>query len=279
MSLPVLLLLTSEQCGHCARIRSHSKGIICPSLKKGSTAADYKKINGFDPPPISFLPSHKFDVDFCRDMITAGKGPLPKFRLMLVHLATMANSWSQNGVVEISIIQLIDEGIIQTVFKPSPEGTIHESYKITTKVENLFPKPRIDKVDWTTTVKVNIPIGIIEYCYFFPALLAFSGEQWNQCLSKNVPIYGVVNGIGTIQRLPFGSDKLQPDGTPKQVTVMSYAAFVAKIESGETSLEIPPDAMVAAPPTPPSTPSAPAGTKSAKVCTGQVLKLKPATRW
>jgi hypothetical protein len=273
MSLPVIVFLTSKVCSVCEKIRSPSKGKICPLAKTGEDTNAYAKRLGF-PLAMTFPGDGRFEVDFFRKIITGGSGKGPaQYRVYCIQLETMAATWTENNVTEISIAELDGDGVKQTIFSSKGGKTHQESIKITDKVTKILD--RQETVDWTTTIDVYVPKGLVGYCWFFPAFLVFSGTLWDNSLKNKLPLYGIINGAQTKKVSPWGVDI--PSGQP---SIVSIFEFLKKINEKILSLEAPPP-----PPAPLAVPlpiktieTIPLIKSGGHVCGVGTIKLTPATR-
>lgn len=269
MALPMVVLATSAVCGVCERIRKPTDGKLTPLALKDEKPAAYEKRVGY-PPAVTFPGFGQYDVAFFRQLIMGGKDGPAKFRVCLLQFANMNGTWKENSVIEISIIELDGDGVKQTMFKPSGDKTSLESYRINSKQQKIIS--RTDPVQWSTTVSVYVPNGIIRYLFFFPAFYFFDGGLWDEAIKTSGPLYGLVNGLSTIQSTPWGI------ASSEQPKIINTLEMTSRLVSNPQELLPPPEAKPDVVPAEKPAAGAASSAASFNVCAGG-LRLQPASRF
>jgi hypothetical protein len=188
MSFHIAVLVTSERCGHCTRMRG-SEGIL---LSK-------KQITEKNVPPNVPGGMH-YDANFMKKLVNAGTEQ-PKLRIMNVHYKTFNPS---EGVANISVFTLEPDSksIRQTLIKENGGKTVMDIYVIG-DVGKKIQSQNLD-IPWEDTLKTYIPVNLPSYAFFYPTLSIFHYEAWLHSVQKNEPVYGYVNGLPTRDEIPYG---------------------------------------------------------------------------
>ncbi len=189
MSFHIAVLVTSERCGHCTRMRG-PEGIL---LSK-------KQITEKNIPPNVPGGMH-YDANFMKKLVTAGTEH-PKLRLMNVHYKTFNPT---EGVANISVFTLEPDSksIRQTIIKENGGKTTMDIY-IIGDVGKKLQSQNLD-IPWEDTLKTYIPVNLPSYAFFYPTLSIFHYEAWLHAVQKNEPVYGYVNGLPTREEAPYGA--------------------------------------------------------------------------
>jgi hypothetical protein len=221
MSLPVILVITSQRCGHCVRMRG-----------------DGRLNSSFDGESQSSLPGgYGYDDTFIRKLISANPAAVPKndntypakYRVYNLHLSKMGGP--DNEVLEIIEFELKTGGTIEErIYKKNNSNTDIEIYTVSS-TNKPSTKLHHTSTPWLDTIKNMIPSGYVNYLHFFPMILYFSAGAWDRALREGGPIYGYINGAETSQTPPYGP-------APKQtnIQVVDPVILAASFIKGEKAL-------------------------------------------
>lgn len=182
MALPVLVIATSQQCGHCRNFRGNGK------LEQSANLATLK--------------GQQWGPAMFKQLLTGGSGSKPKLRVLEIHMPRLGD---QKLTDALSISEFLLEGgeVRQRLFTPSTDG------KVLLTVDKAAPVETNAK-DWPTFVNSMIPADFLNFTLVWPSWLFFSGDNWNAALQKRAPLYGYVGGLDTVPN---------PDGTGWKVTI------------------------------------------------------------
>jgi hypothetical protein len=226
----VLVLLTSERCGHCRNMRGSGRLLSQTEIKR-----DNKQPN---------IPGgNHYDAVFMKKLITAEVGNTAKLRVINIHYKTFNPA---EGVMDYNVFTLDGDGVTvkQTMIKEKDgigQMTLYavgESGKVVL-IEDI-------NTPWSDFCKKNIPVNISNYAFFYPSLILFEGKAWTEGLDKGTPIYGHLNGFETKNEIPYG-------GVPgQQPNVLDFGKFVKQFFDGTKELRGSPIAVAPVPiaPTP-----------------------------
>ena len=189
MSFHIAVLVTSERCGHCTRMRG-PEGILLS--KKQITEKNI---------PQNVPGGMHYDANFMKKLVTAGTEH-PKLRIMNVHYKTFNPT---EGVSNISVFTLEPDSksIRQTIIKENGGKTTMDIYVIGDTGKKLQSQ-NLD-IPWEDTLKTYIPVNLPSYAFFYPTLSIFHYEAWLHSVQKNEPVYGYVNGLPTREEAPYGA--------------------------------------------------------------------------
>jgi hypothetical protein len=188
MSFHIAVLVTSEKCGHCTRMRG--EGILLTKKQ-----IEEKKI------PPNVPGGMHYDANFMKKLIVAGTDSA-KLRIMNIHYKSFNPS---EGVTNISVFTLEPDSksIRQTMIKENNGKTTMDIYVIgdvgkKIQTQNL-------EIKWEDTLKTYIPVNLPNYSFFYPTLSIFHFESWLNAVQKNEPVFGYINGLPTREESPYGA--------------------------------------------------------------------------
>lgn len=216
MSLPVILIITSQRCGHCVKMRGDGH------LHSSFTG----------PAPSSMPGGHSYDDTFIRKLITAdptgahksNEQPTPKYRLYNLHLASMGGP--DNEVLELLEYVVKSGGSVEERIYKKNSSSGNTDVEIYTVNPTTVPVSKLHQTttSWADTVKTMIPSGYTSYLYFFPMVLFFTSQVWDRGLRDGAPIYGYINGMETSPTPPYGPVKSsQPNVSDPIILAASFA--------------------------------------------------------
>jgi hypothetical protein len=188
MSFHIAVLVTSEKCGHCTRMRGD--GVLLSKKQ-----IDEKKLQPTVPGGMHY------DANFMKKMVTAGTDSA-KLRLMNIHYKSFNPS---EGIANISVFTLEPDSksIRQTLIRENDGKTSMDIYVIG-DVGKKIQSQNIE-MKWEDTLKTYIPVNLPSYALFYPTLAIFHYESWLNAVQKNEPVYGHVNGLPTREESPYGA--------------------------------------------------------------------------
>jgi hypothetical protein len=188
MSFHIAVLVTSEKCGHCTRMRG--EGILLTKKQ-----IDEKKI------PPNVPGGMHYDANFMKKLILAGTDG-PKLRIMNVHYKSFNPT---EGITNISVFTLEPDSksVRQTMIKENGGKTAMDIYVIG-EVGKKIQSQNLE-IKWEDTLKTYIPNNLPNYSLFYPTLGIFHYESWLNSVQKNEPVYGYINGLPTREEAPYGA--------------------------------------------------------------------------
>lgn len=182
MSLPVILIVTSQQCGHCVNMRKD--GLIqspdAPVSIKGTGNINWA-----------------WNEKFFQKLLRGGSDTGPaKFRVYEVHLATM----DPNGaVMEMAEFSLTKEGKVQRIGYYNKDGKLGVissiGYKQTKPPMDIVPNKTLNGM-----VDSKIPRAYRNLVLVFPSWIFVNGNVWDSAIGKDTPFYGYVGGLVVIKK-------------------------------------------------------------------------------
>jgi hypothetical protein len=235
MSLPVILVITSQRCGHCVRMRGD--GRIQSSRGQESSTT-----------PSALPGGYSYNDAFIRKLITANPSAVPrndnmypaKYRVYNLHLSKMGGP--DNEILEIIEFALKPGGAIEErLYKKNDLNADVEIYTVSPSTE---PDSKLHHTStpWLDTVKNTIPNAYTNYLHFFPMILYFTAGAWDRSLREGGPIYGYINGAETLQTPPYG-----PVPGQANIQVVDPVVLAASLIKGEKPFIDAPNATNPAP--------------------------------
>jgi hypothetical protein len=224
MSHHVAVLITSEQCGHCRRMRGNGRLLSQNEIKKDNKQPT---IPGGAVNPKGYF----YDAIYMRRLLTGGIETTSSQSKQLVKLINIHyKSFNpMEGINDISIFNLEGNNVKQTILKESNGKTAIEVYVIGDS-GRLLDKKELPSV-WSDSVKANVPINLTMYAHFFPILALFHSDAWNDAIQNSKPVFGYVNGLETKHEAPYGA--LQA----RQPNVIEFGMFLKQFFDGTKKLE------------------------------------------
>jgi hypothetical protein len=219
MSYHVAVLITSERCGHCKRMRGSGRLLSQNEIKKDNLMPTI-------PGGTSRPSGYHYDAIYMKRLLTAGTDASQRLRLINVHYKSFNPT---EGIADICIFNLEGANIKQTILKESNGKTAIETYLIGESGRQL-EKKEIPSV-WSDSVKANVPINITMYAHFFPILTLFHIEAWNDAIQNSKPVFGYVNGLETKLEAPYGALQSQ------KPNVVEFGEFLKQFFDGTRKLE------------------------------------------
>jgi hypothetical protein len=225
MSYHTAVLITSEQCGHCRRMRGNGRLLSQNEIKKDNKQPT---IPGGQANPAGY----HYDAKFMRRLLTAGNETKQVLRLINIHYKTFN---PMEGINDICIFNLEGANVKQTILRESSGKTSIETYIIGESGKQLENKilPSV----WSDSVKANVPINLTMYAHFFPILTLFHIDAWNDAIQNSKPIYGYVNGLETKSEAPYGAIQSQ------RPNVLEFGLFFKQFFDGTKKLEAVPSVI------------------------------------
>ena len=221
MSHHVAVLITSEQCGHCKRMRGSGRLLSQNEIKKDNLMPT---IPGGPSRPTGY----HYDAIFMKRLLTAGiENGSQVVRIINIHYRAFNPA---QGIADICIFNLEGTNVKQTMLRESNGKTYIETYLIGESGRQL-EKKEIPSV-WSDSVKANVPINVTMYAHFFPILTLFHKEAWNDAIQNSKPVFGYVNGLETKLETPYGA---LPSREPK--VNPDYGMFLKQFFDGTRKLE------------------------------------------
>ena len=208
MSDFVLVMLTSEGCGHCSQFRGN--GVL----------GNKKAMNTY-----SFLESHS-------DPLKQNSN-IP---IINIHFSSMSGNHSQIQVVS----KFTKQGkFVQQERYYSDNGKTFVNvllidHKETPRVVTKSQQVKIDKKEiiWTDFLEQKIPQNIEKYTFFYPCFILFKKEDWK----NKGNILGMTNA-GFVIRDPSGNYGLEKNGqTLQQRNILPQKLIIEAIK-GELKFE------------------------------------------
>jgi hypothetical protein len=221
MSHHIAVLITSEQCGHCRRMRGNGRLLSQNEIKKDNKQPT---IPGGAVNPKGYF----YDAIYMKRLLTAGIENSTKQMIKLINVHYKSFN-PMEGIVDISIFNLEGNNVKQTILRESNGKTGVEVYVIGESGKQL-DKKELPSV-WSDSVKANVPINLTMYAHFFPILALFHIDAWNDVIQNSKPIYGYVNGLETKSEAPYGA--LQS----RQPNVIEFGMFLKQFFDGTKKLE------------------------------------------
>jgi hypothetical protein len=222
MSHHVAVLITSEQCGHCRRMRGNGRLLSQNEIKKDNKQPT---IPGGTVNPKGY----HYDAIYMKRLLTGGSDtPQSKQVLKLINIHYKSFNPTE-GIVDISIFNMDGNNIKQTILHESSGKTAIEVYVIGDSGKQL-DKKELPGV-WSDSVKANVPINLTMYAHFFPILALFHVDAWNSAIQNSKPVYGYVNGLETKSEAPYGALQSQ------KPNVIEFGMFFKQFFDGSKKLE------------------------------------------
>ena len=222
MSHHIAVLITSERCGHCKRMRGSGRLLSQTEIKKDNLMPT---IPGGPSKPAGY----HYDSIYMKRLLTAGSDASQSkqlVRLINIHYKSFNPT---EGIADICIFNLEGANVKQTILKESNGKTSIETYLIGESGRQL-EKKEIPSV-WSDSVKANVPINITMYAHFFPILTLFHIEAWNDAIQNSKPVFGYVNGLETKNETPYGAIQSQ------KPNVIEFGDFLKQFFDGSKKLE------------------------------------------
>jgi len=143
---------------------------------------------------------------------------------------------SMNGlnidINTISKMELIDGKIEQNIFY-AKNNTMHHKQKRFDKKTSFD----IDKeFNWTKFVKTKIPNNLQGYTYYFPCFGMFNIKNWNDSITSNSPLMGMLN-LGFTVEDNTGKLFLYKDGNYLEKQKFSSHELLTKVVNKEIKFE------------------------------------------
>ena len=230
MSYHTAVLITSEQCGHCRRMRGTGRLLSQNEIKKDNKPPT---IPGGQSNPTGY----HYDAKFMKRLLTAGDSTVPQskqvLRLINIHYKTFN---PMEGINDICIFTMEGNNVKQTILRESSGKTSVEIYVIGESGKQLENKilPSV----WSDSVKANVPINLPMYGHFFPILTLFHNDAWNDAIQNSKPIFGYVNGLETKTESPYGAIQAQ------RPNVVEFGLFLKQFFDGTKKLEAVPSVII-----------------------------------
>lgn len=221
MSYHVAVLITSEQCGHCRRMRGNGRLLSQNEIKKDN------KMPTIPGGPIN-PKGYFYDAIYMKRLLTGGIENSSKQLVKMINIHYKSFN-PMEGIVDISIFNMEGNNVKQTILKESNGKTAVEVYVINDSGKQL-DKKELPSV-WSDSVKANVPINLTMYAHFFPILALFHNEAWNTAIQNSKPVYGYVNGLETKSEAPYGA---LPSQKPN---VIEFGMFLKQFFDGTRKLE------------------------------------------
>lgn len=222
MSYHVAVLVTSEQCGHCRRMRGNGRLLSQNEIKKDNKMPT---IPGGQSNPSGY----HYDAKFMSRLLT-GDSVISQSKQVIKLINIHYKSFNpMEGILDISIFNLEGVNVKQTILRESNGKTSIETYLIGDS-GRVLEKKEIPSV-WADSVKANVPINISMYAHFFPIITLFHSEAWNDAIQNSKPIFGYVNGLETKSEAPYGA---LPSQKPN---VVEFGMFIKQFFDGTRKLE------------------------------------------
>lgn len=227
-SLPVAVIVTAENCGHCKRMRGDGKLLSSNSIDK----------NRIQPG----IPGGKYyDEVFVTNLITGNSKNdnfTAKYRVFNLHMANYQKP--SDGVKSISFFALSDKpGVVtQKIFsKGEKDNTVVETLTVGS-LKHISEEQKSD-IEWSKTVGAYIPKDIIKYIVQYPTTLVFSAKSWDGAIRGENLLYGYVNGLKTKDVPPYGvsiiSGKLESE---EHLEILTF--YQSYINGTKKLLDLPP---------------------------------------
>lgn len=207
MSLPVIVIVTSQRCGHCIQMRGDG------SLKPVDS-------------PVTIPSKWNWSENFFLYLLRGGqdKGPA-KFRVFEINYNTM--SGSMNDIKEISEFTIGPNNKIKRVIYINN----NDNLEVVTVIDDKKSFNPSSNVKFNDFVSKNIPSDITNFTYGFPAVYYFSGSSWENSKLGKEPLYGLLAGANvSFNNGKWGFDK---NSRPTRVDPVEMSS---KIVNGQLSL-------------------------------------------
>jgi hypothetical protein len=224
MSLPVICIITSQQCGHCTTMRGTGEPTEVPQK------------------PFTITGGYNWSQEYFTKLMFAGgesRGNL-KFRVVEVHTAVMGcRSFDQ--VQDFSEFTWNGQKVIRTQYRTS--GDANKTAVISgDSVQTL-------DTNFSDFLKTKIPLQIFNYMGAFPSWAYFTGDVWDGAIKSNsvggvhVPLKGYLS-VFKIKRIPtpdrtemYGIDRTSGGKKPEN-SITTAAMFLSDPESMMPSPEL-----------------------------------------
>lgn len=209
MSLPVIVIVTSVQCGHCVSMRGADG-----SLKS-------------DDAPISIPSKWAWNEKFFLNLLRGGEQSGPaKFKVFEINYKIM--NPSPDNIKEISEFSIGNSNRIKRVIYNNIDDNLQTNTVIEDK-NTISPSSNIKFKDF---VSRNIPAEISNYIVFFPSILYFSNESWEKSKLNTESLYGLIGGAN----VKYNNGKWGFDSSI-QPTRIDPVEMSSKIVKGQISLK------------------------------------------
>jgi len=238
MSLPVIVIVTSGQCGHCLNVRGNGF-LMAPDARPSIKGRDQR--------------GWAWNEELMRALIRGGDATAgssePKFRLFDVFFATLAPT----AIQEFSEYTLLPDGHVQRIMHAStPTGGL--TTMTTIGYTTTIPRPNIQNgIMYADALKDALPANLGDFVFAYPGWLYFDGKIWDAAIEKGDPLYAQAMGLSVIPK-PGGGYMV--DRRREAMGIMGDPVKMAHdVATGKISLRPSGVSFTAAPPVP-SPPSA-----------------------
>lgn len=181
-NLPVIVLFTSKQCGHCAALRGEDG-----SLKPIEASPTIYGNNG---------KGYSYNEKFFQLLLRGGldKGP-QRFRVYNVHFTTLQ---PESGVEEFSEFSLTPEGKVKRTTYSNVGGNFTKTEAIGYKQFKPRPVPVTDR-KYDDVLLKTIPKSLGNYAGVYPGWIFADGIMWNKALTTGESFYAYPSSLKVVK--------------------------------------------------------------------------------
>ena len=252
MSLPVIVIATSRNCGHCRNMRGEDGYLLpkgAPPRIKGNGNAGWA-----------------WNEDFFKKLIRGGANEGPaRFRVYEIHYGALSSQF--NNIEEFSEFTIDKDKVKRTVYYKR-DGKI---YTITTSgYNNTRPKPTIvPNVTFEALTLSTFPADVGNMFAVFPGWLYIDGTIWEQAKLRQTPLYGYSASLNIIKTdKGYGWQPISAtDPRPMTRGVEDPVEIASRIVAGTLTLNAPTDKQII--------PSQPKVSFASTHCEGLECKMMP----
>jgi hypothetical protein len=207
MSLPVIVIVSSLQCGHCVNMRGTDG-----SLKSNDS-------------PISIPSKWSWNENFFLNLIRGGESSGPaKFRVFEINYSVL--NPNPENIKQISEFTIVNNKLKRVIYNNN-----NNNLEITTIVDGKNNTNPSTNTKFNEFVSKNIPSDISNFAVIFPAVLYFSNNSWENSKLNKESLYGLIGGAN----VKYNNGKWVFDGSV-QPTRVDPVEMASKISKGQLSL-------------------------------------------
>lgn len=202
MSLPVIIVITSAQCGHCRTMRNDGQPVEPPKNSKGEPLKQGIIKGG-----------HHWSPSFIKELIS--KNGKSVARLIEVYYPTLGPS-SVDEALQVNVYNVTNNVLVRSAYSKAPNTN---KLAITVNRGGTAEAPKLDDMPYSTFVLSTIPKQLKDFMYIFPAWIMVDGKIWDDAIAERgnlyarassckvgeigtnagKPSYGVMRGEGYVQ--------------------------------------------------------------------------------